>query len=179
MLREWQQRRRFERLVRPQLEALRRFAFRLESSPSEAEDLLQEALLQGMTHIDQLQSDGAMRVWMSRVVYRTFLNRCRKRRADRTEEWSERADQTVIPFPSPAEQVSCQRLGLRLEAALQRLPDAQREAVWLVDGQGFKFHEAAEILGVPPGTVASRVARGRTTLRMDLVDIAREEGVIR
>ncbi len=110
-------------------------------------------------------------------MYRTFLNRCRSQRADRAEGWSEQAERTVIPFPSPAERLADKRLGIRLEAALQRLPAGQREAIWLVDAQGFKFSEAARILGVKPGTVASRVARGRAALRVDLSEVARERGV--
>ena len=178
MLREWQRRRRFERLIRPHVESLRRFARKLERSPDDAEDLLQEALLQGLTRLDQLQSDAAARVWISRVLYRTFLNRCRKRRSDRTEAWSEQAEQTVILFPGPDSRLSDKQLADRMASAMAQLPEQQRQAVWLVDGQGFKFSEAAEILGVRPGTVASRVARGRATLRQDLADLARERGMI-
>ena len=58
----------------------------------------------------------------------------------------------------PEAAVSRRQLGRRIASALDGLPPDQREAVWLVDGQGFKFAEAARILGVPPGTVASRVA---------------------
>ena len=61
---------------------------------------------------------------------------------------------------------------------MDQLPPKQRQAVWLVDGQGFTFSETAEILGIRPGTIASRVARGRAALRQDLVDLARERGVI-
>lgn len=183
MLREWQRRRRFERLIRPHVGSLRRFACKLEKDPDDAEDLLQEALLQGLTRLDQLQADGAARVWISRVLYRTFLNRCRKRKADRTESWSaeqlsEQADRTVIPFPGPDSRLSDKQLADRMASAMAQLPPQQREAVWLVDGQGFKFSEAAEILDTRPGTVASRVARGRAALRQDLADLARERGMI-
>jgi len=178
MLRQWQRKRRFDRIIRPHVEALRRFARKLERDADDAEDLLQEALLQGLTRIDQLQSDDAARVWISRVLYRTFLNRCRKRRSDRTEAWSEQAEQTVVPFPGPEARLADKRLADRMARALAALPASQRDAVWLVDGEGFKFAEAADILGVRPGTVASRVARGRATLRQDLADFARERGVI-
>jgi RNA polymerase sigma-70 factor (ECF subfamily) len=117
-------------------------------------------------------------VWTSRILYRTFLNRCRRRKSDRSDPWSEQAERTVLPFPGPADTLADKRLGVRLEAALSRLPEAQRQAIWLIDGQGFQFSEAAEILGVRPGTVASRVARGRAALRVDLDDVARERGVI-
>ena len=178
MFRQWKHRRRFERLIYPHIQDLRRFALKLERDPDTAEDLLQETLLIAMTRIDQLKHDGAARVWANRILYRTFLNRCRRRRSDPSEAWSERAERTVLPFPGPAERLANKRLGARLEEALSRLPAAQRQAIWLIDGQGFQFSEAADILGVRPGTVASRVARGRASLRVDLSALARERGVI-
>lgn len=178
MFRQWKQRRRFERLIHPYITDLRRFALKLERDPDEAEDLLQETLLIAMTRIEQLQHDGAARVWVNRIQYRTFLNRCRRRKSSKSDPWSEQAERTVLPFPGPADRLANKRLGVRLEEAMARLPAAQRQAIWLIDGQGFQFSEAADILGVRPGTVASRVARGRAALRVDLDDLARERGVI-
>lgn len=94
MFRQWKQRRRFERLIHPHINDLRRFALKLERDKDEGEDLLQETLLLTMTKIDQLQHDGAARVWSSRILYRTFLNRCRRRKSDRSEAWSEQAERT-------------------------------------------------------------------------------------
>ena len=79
----------------------------------------------------------------------------------------------------PDRQVERRQLGQRLSDALDGLPSDQREAVWLVDGQGLSFGEAAEVLAVPPGTVASRVARGRMSLRTTLAAVAADEGVRR
>ena len=67
----------------------------------------------------------------------------------------------------PDAEAASRQLGRAIETALDGLPADQREAVWLVDGQGLKFGEAAEVLGLPPGTVASRVAEGTTvTVRL-------------
>ena len=175
-------RERFERLVRPVLGSLYRFACRLTRDPVAAEDLLQQALLRGLGHLGQLEADGAFRVWQSRVLYTTFLN-ARDRREDMRvgeEEIDGAAHRrAVIPFErtGPEHELGRRELGERIGDALDRLPADQREAVWLVDGQGFKFAEAAGVLGVPPGTVASRVARARIALRMDLAAVAVEEGV--
>lgn len=177
MLKQWKRHRRFEQLMQPHIPSLRRFAQKLEKSSADAEDLLQESLLIGLMRIDQLQADAAARVWISRVLYRTFLNRCRKRQSQHGQ-WSDQADQTVIPFPSPDARLEDKRLAGRVASAMDRLPAKQRQAIWLVDGQGFKFSEAAEVLGVRPGTIASRVARGRAALRQDLAQLARERGVI-
>jgi RNA polymerase sigma-70 factor, ECF subfamily len=171
------QRERFERLVRPVLGNLYRFARRLTRDPVTAEDLLQHALLRGLDRLPQLHDDRAFLVWQSRVLYTTFLN-ARDRRQD-MQVGEDELDHTVIPFErsGPEHDAMRKQLGARIGDALERLPADQREAVWLVDGQGFKFAEAAEVLGVPPGTVASRVARARVTLRADLAAVAADEGV--
>lgn len=170
---------RFATLLRPVLPELYRFACRLTRDPVSAEDLLQQALMRGVDHLSELKDDRAFKVWQSRVLYTTFLNH----RSRRDRMWLP-DDGTVVPFERPGpsgqgpEQLASRRqLGSRIADALDRLPAEQREAVWLVDGQGFKFGEAADVLGVPPGTVASRVARGRLALRVDLAEVAADEGV--
>lgn len=170
-------RRRFDALVRPVLGDLYRFARRLTRDPVAAEDLVQQALLRGLDRLSQLQDDGAFKVWQSRVLFTTFLDA-----PDRRETmWIEGkdADDVVVPLerPRPDREAERRGLGAAIADALDRLPAEQREAVWLVDGQGFKFGEAAAVLGVAPGTVASRVARGRIALREDLREVAADEGV--
>lgn len=178
MLKQWQRRRRFEQIIRPHSESLRRFAHKLEHHPDDAEDLLQETLLLGLTRLDQLRHDGAARVWISRVMYRCFLNRRRRHANTTVEPWSERAEHNVLAFPRADQHLSDQQLGQRINRAIAALPSGQQEAIWLVDGQGFTFAEAADILAVRPGTVASRVARARAVLRQDLADMARERGLL-
>ena len=157
---------RFERLVRPVLGDLYRFACRLTRDPVAAEDLLQASLLRGLGRLAQLHDDAAFRVWQSRVLYTTFLN-ARDRRAD-MYVGTEHLERTPLLEALPDAEAASRQLGRAIETALDRLPADQREAVWLVDGQGLKFGEAAEVLGLPPGTVASRVARGRAALRVSL-----------
>jgi len=170
---------RFEVLLRPTLAGLRRFAVRLTRDPVGAEDLLQQALVTGLSRFDQLEDEGAFRVWVSRILFRTHLNR-RKRK---TEQALDPAilDNVVsldaARSPGPLKHYERARLADDLSAALDTLPEDQRDAVWLVDGQGFKFAEAAKILEIPPGTAASRVARARLTLRGLLQNVALEEGV--
>ncbi|MEZ4236234.1 MAG: sigma factor-like helix-turn-helix DNA-binding protein [Myxococcota bacterium] len=77
------------------------------------------------------------------------------------------------PPPTPADRLhEQQELGAGLAAAIDALPDDQREAVWLVDVEGMAFAEVAAVLGVAQGTVASRVARGRASLRVTLAALA-------
>ncbi len=170
-----ERRQRYDGLVTPILQDLYRFARRLERDAVRADDLLQQCLLTGLYRFDQLKDEGAFRVWISRILYRSFLNN-RKKRVD--EPMEDNVVQLAPPTSQPDSHLVRRRLGNRLSDALDRLPDDQREAVWLIDGQGFKYAEAADILECAPGTVASRVARGRIQLRRDLRHVAREQGVI-
>ncbi|MCB9762830.1 MAG: sigma-70 family RNA polymerase sigma factor [Alphaproteobacteria bacterium] len=171
------QRMRFERLLAPCLDGLYRFACQLERDPVSAEDLLQQALVTALDRFDQLREDAAFRAWVSRIVYRSWQNR-RSRRAEvlvLPHELERRRALAIGPDAACADR----RLGARISQALDLLPANQAEAVWLVDGMGLQFSEAAEVLGVRPGTVASRVARARAALRADLIDLAHERGVLR
>ena len=137
-------------------------------------------MLVGLTKIDQLADDGAFKVWQCRIVYRTFVNdRARKRPVPIPDDQLDNVVEIGAQREDPAEAAARRELGRRLDAAMDRLPAAQREAVWLVDGEGFLYAEAAEILGIRPGTAASRVLRGRAALRQGLARSAREQGVIR
>jgi len=160
----------FETLVTPHLTDLRRFALHLERDPVRGDDLLQHALERGLKRLHQLRDPGAFKGWMSRIVYTTWLDSRRKKREAPIEQ--EVLEQRRVTIYSPEHAVADRRLGGHIQAALDRLPAAQREAVWLVDGLGFKFGEAAEVMGVPPGTVASRVARARVALREDLSEVS-------
>lgn len=160
----------FENLVTPHLTDLRRFALHLERDPVRGDDLLQHALERGLKRLHQLRDPGAFKGWMNRIVYTTWLDQRRKKSEAPVEQ--EEIERRRVTVYSPEHAVGDRRLGGRISAALDRLPPAQKEAVWLVDGLGFKFGEAAEVMGVPAGTVASRVARARSALREDLHEVA-------
>ena len=170
-------RRRFDRLVRSELDGLLRFAVHLCRDPVAGEDLVQEALVNAIARLDTLREDAAFRVWARRVVYTTFLDR-QDREARHARRAEAGGEAVMVRFPGPAERAEQRRIGRRIEEALAALPPDRRAAVVLVDVEGLSFVEAAEVLGVKVGTVASRVARGRAELRADLSDLAREEGVI-
>ena len=167
---------RFNGLVTPILSDLYRFARRLERDAIRADDLLQQGLLVGLKNFDQLANEGAFKVWISRILYRSFLNNRKKR----VEESMNGTNIVALapPTSDPDRRLARRQLSRDLADALDRLPIDQRDAIWLIDGQGFKYAEAASILNCAPGTVASRVARGRMQLRRDLRNVAREEGVI-
>jgi RNA polymerase sigma-70 factor (ECF subfamily) len=172
-------RQRFRTLVAPHVGALYGFAFRLERDPVRAEDLVQETLVTALEKLGQLRDEAAASVWLARILYRRFLDRAARRREDATDP---ALLSNIVQLPlerQPDAETVARELGRALTRALARLPEAQRSAIWLVDGQGFRYGEAAEVLGVPPGTVASRVARARLALRVDLRAVAVDQGVIR
>lgn len=159
----------FAELAMPELDSLYRFACRLERDRDRAWDLLQTALLVGMRKFEQLESSTSFRPWMSRILYRQFLNSRRRRTEEPLEDVEPTSSAwTSQPALDPQERFLARRRGRMLAAALERLPRSQRVAVLLIDVQGYTYAEAASILDVPPGTVASRVVRGRHGLRADL-----------
>ena len=172
-------RERFERLLGTGLGDAYRLARRLTRDDALAEDLVQDAVVIGLQRIGQLRDDTAFRAWLSRIVYRRFLDGRKGRGAAWIDVWREReVSQRGGRSRGPARALADRRLGHRLSMAFDTLPSEQRQAAWLVDGLGMRFGEAAEVLDVPKGTVASRVARARLALRAQLSADARERGVI-
>lgn len=156
---------RFLALLLPVRGSLMRFALHLTRDPVRADDLMQKALVAGLLRIDQLGAESAFRAWMSQIVYRTYLND--RKRSSRSEDREEPIDNIIsLPAPqrTPAEEAEDRDLQREIASALAELPEDQARAVWLVDGQGFKFREAAEILDIPRGTAATLVLRGRRSL---------------
>ena len=168
----------FEELVLPCLDDLYRVACRLERNPDGAEDLLQQTLLIGFQKFRQLRDQGSFRPWLVRILRRTHLNRVRRPSREASfDEWDLPADVSLGSGTfDPELRFLTGRLRAELRTALDQLPEGQRLAVYLVDVEGFKYVEAAEALEVSPGTVASRVARGRRSLQKSLMHLARERG---
>ena len=170
----------FEELALPLLDDLYRLACRLEGDPHDAQDLVQDALLTGFRKFHQLRDPRAFRAWISSILRNTHLNR----RSSTVQKlpsvpFSEHAlgpPEGPSAHYEPERRLLARRLSQELRRALDRLPEDQRIAVFLIDMQGFRYGDAAEVLGVPPGTVASRVARARAALRGFLEHVARERG---
>jgi RNA polymerase sigma-70 factor (ECF subfamily) len=135
-----------------------------------ADDIVQQALLTAWRHRSALRDEGAARAWLARIVRTTWLDRRPFREHVLTEDAADRG-------AGPADRLDAVRLGAAVDRALATLPDDQRDAVWLVDALGFSFAEVAETMDIAPGTAASRVARGRATLRELLAVEAREWGI--
>jgi RNA polymerase sigma-70 factor (ECF subfamily) len=151
-----------ERQLRELLPGLRRFARSLCADAAAADDLVQETLERALSRWHARHDADALQPWLFSILYRRFLDE--RRRAAR---WGrlrvlfagQAADQPELA-PSP-ERVHAGREQL---AAFARLPAEQRAVLLLVAVEGFGYREAAETLGVPIGTVMSRLSRARERL---------------
>ena len=131
---------------------------------AEAEDVAQEALLRAYRSFDRLRDRNRFRGWLVRIAFRTALDRLRsaKRREQRDTLWSQPAH---LPSPATAEDiaVSNQFQG-HLDRALEELPEKLRLALLLSAMEGHTIDEIASMLGVPIGTVKSRIFIARKKL---------------
>ena len=131
----------------------------------EAADALQDALVSAFRRAETFRGEAAVTTWLHRIVVNACLDRIRRRRARPTVGLPDPAEPGALPAaattPDPAGDAVTR---LDVEAALTALPADQRAAIVLVDLQGYPVADAAEVLGVPVGTVKSRCARGRVRL---------------
>jgi RNA polymerase sigma-70 factor (ECF subfamily) len=160
----------FALLVLPEVEVLLRVALAATAQPSDAEDLVQETLLRAWRSWETF--DGAYpRAWLLTILRNAEVNRHRRRRPQLLDDPDldlERHQQRHRHGAS-AEDVACERrFSAEVETALAELEAPFREAVLLVDVDGLTYAEAAQCLGVPQGTVMSRLHRGRARIRARL-----------
>lgn len=161
----------FDTYVVPELGVLYRVALTLTGQPADAEDLVQDTLIRAFRAVDRF--DGAHpRAWLLTILRHTHLNRLRGRSAtllrdaDQVELTLERLGE---PEPSAEEVVVSPQFEAVVAHALAALPDRYRAVVTLVDVEGLSYQEAADLLGVPRGTIMSRLHRARGRIRTQLV----------
>ena len=141
------------------LPKLRRFARSLARNPHDADDLLQGALERALAHLEQWQADTRLESWLYTIVKNAWIDELRSRaRREHTLADSEQAD-AVPDHRGDASGT------LAVDQAMECLPADQRLAVALVLIEGLPYKEAAQIIGVPMGTLTSRLARGRQALQ--------------
>jgi RNA polymerase sigma-70 factor, ECF subfamily len=144
------------------LPKLRRFARSLTRNPHDADDLLQGALERALTHLEQWQPDTRLDSWLYTIVRHAWIDELRSRaRRERTADDAGQIEAVADPRGDASGTLSVQQ-------AMERLPEDQRLAVALVLIEGLPYKEAAQIIGVPMGTLTSRLARGRKALQQML-----------
>lgn len=159
----------FGQLVDRHRGALWAIALHVLGDPHDAADAVQEALIAAYRRAATFRGESAVRTWLSRIVVNACVDRIRHERLRRTVPWPQR-DLPARRSDPGVELVT----RLAVDEALALLPVAQRVAVVLVDVHGYPVTEVAAIVGVPPGTVKSRCARGRARLA-ELLGYLREE----
>jgi len=142
-------------------------ALRLTRRPADADDLVQDTYLKAFRSAAQFQRGTNLKAWLFTILHNTFRNMRRHDGRNPIEVDSEYVEQAPAHAPndfSPEELLTRATLDADLQAALDGLPDAFRQAVWLRDVEELTYAEIADVLGVPIGTVMSRISRGRRAL---------------
>jgi RNA polymerase sigma-70 factor (ECF subfamily) len=142
---------------------------RLTRNRADAEDLVQDTFVKAFRHSDQFARGTNLRAWLYTILHNTWRNRRRDASRDTVEVDSEQVELAAAspagePVDTPERILMRSTLDADLQAALDELPDAFRQAVWLRDVEEFTYAEIAEMLNVPIGTVMSRISRGRRML---------------
>jgi len=178
---------RFESEALPLLPGMYSAAFRLTRNAADAEDLIQETFLRAYRAFHQFEPGTNLKAWLYRILTNTFINSYRKRQRepqtisdDEVEDWylfSKMSEEGMEPSAEAAVLESLPDEDV--QEALSSLPEQFRMAVLLADVEGFSYKEIADIMGVPIGTVMSRLHRGRKALEKRLWDVVRERGLVR
>jgi RNA polymerase sigma-70 factor, ECF subfamily len=144
-----------------QLAPLRRYALTLTRDETLAEDLVHDALVRAYERRATFRSGANLRTWLLAILHNTFVDRWRQREA----EWRREAEASrLVETIAPADQESRVRFQ-QIAQAFQALPDEQRAVLHLVAIDGLPYNEAARALGIPVGTLMSRLGRARAALR--------------
>lgn len=162
----------FGELVRRHRDRLWAVALRTTSDPEDASDALQDALISAYRSAASFRGESAVTTWLHRVVVNACLDRMRRRKVRPTvplpEEDGESGHRGLA---DPRDDLDRLELRMEIDKALAALPVDQRAAIVLVDVEGLSVAEAAEVLGVPEGTIKSRCSRGRARLAVALAGL--------
>ena len=179
----------FEAEVLPFMDSLYSTAYRMSRNRQDAEDLLQETYLRAYKYYDKFQEGTNFKAWLFKILKNTFINRYRKRQRqplkNSFDEIEGSFELKLLESPltargaTPEEELMVDALDQDVQQALEALPEDYRTAVELADLQGLSYREIADQLGIPLGTVMSRLYRGRRKLEAVLLQYAREHGYIR
>ena len=151
---------RFETLLVEEIPALRRYARALCRDQTEADDLVQESLLRAVSRRKLWLSHKGMRPWLFTILHNLFVNAVRRGVKSPLVTMPERIEDTAVSSEDAGELCTLSDF----ENALQRLTPEQREVLLLVGVEQMSYKQVARIVGVPKGTVMSRLSRARSYL---------------
>ena len=178
----------FEAEIQRLLGRLYGVALRLTRNQADAEDLVSETTVKAWSKLDQLEDRQSFPKWVLRILTNTFISNRRGARLERTTSLEEDGEQGFSLFEklhqpfllwwsNPEQELLNKLLREDIERALDNLPESFRTIVVLVDIEGYAYGEVAESLGVPIGTVRSRLSRARSMLQRSLWEQARTAGL--
>ncbi len=168
----------FESGQLPYRDQLYKTALRMTRSVEDTEDLLQETYLRAFKYYRRYEEGTNLKAWLFRIMKNTFINSYRRRKAapqpvefDEVLESIENAgtEDPQGPAVNPETGYLTGELDHEVRAALLALPHDYKMAVLMVDIQGFTYQEVADMLGVPVGTIMSRLYRGRKKMERSLL----------
>lgn len=152
------------------LEPLYATALRLTRNAADAEDLVQDTFVKALRFSDRFKPGTNLKAWLYTILLNTWRNRRRDAAREAVDIDSPRVEEAASGGDGPTALDTPEQILLRatvrddLQAALDTLPEAFREAVWLRDVEEFTYAEIAAMVGIPIGTVMSRISRGRRLL---------------
>ena len=175
---------RFERDAMQYTNQLYAAAMRYTKDPHDAQDLVQDTYAKAFTSFHQFEPGTNLKAWLYRILTTTFINTYRKdqRRPlisdGEVEDWqlAASASHTSDQGKSAEDEVLENLPDGDVKRALHVIPEEFRLAVFYADVEGYSYKEIADILGIPAGTVMSRLHRGRKLLRVLLLDYAKNRG---
>lgn len=185
----------FGQRIEENMDSLYALALRLTRNTADAEDLVAESVTRAWSAITTLEDRSRFRPWMFRILHNSFISDYRKKSVRPVETSYDESlsndgkdeiasllinqpDEFLNWWANPEREFANNLLGTDIMAAIESLPDSFRITVLLINVEGLSYDETAEILGVPPGTVRSRMRRGRTLLQKALWIHAKEAGLI-
>lgn len=164
------------------LDTLYRAALRLTRDAAQAEDLVQDTYVRALRYQHSYQAGTNMKAWLFAIMRNLFWDRFK---GGRPEDVSLDGDGEMSlydtlkdPGAVPESDVLDAIAAGEVVEAVEALPELHREVVLLVDVEGFSYKDAADVLGVPIGTVMSRLHRARRQLQKSLYQYARESGIV-
>jgi RNA polymerase sigma-70 factor (ECF subfamily) len=173
---------RFEAEALVHLDALYSFALKLARAHDDAEDLVSDTMLRALERWDQYRLGTNIRAWLFTILFHLFVSR--KRRLDAREvatfgDGDGWGAHEVVGEADPEARFYESFVDDEVTRAVDALPEEYRTAVVLSDVHGLRYAEIAQVLGVPEGTVKSRLFRGRRILQKKLIGYAVEMGYVR
>ncbi len=175
----------FETEMLPHMSALFYYALSKTNNLMDAEDLLQDTLMNAYRYLDKFASGTNAKGWLIRIMTNSFINRYRKKSKEPDKINYDDAEKYYASMNGPAtEDNNLQRellegqLGDEISRALEHLPDEYRTVTILSDIEGYTYEEIGDFLEIPIGTVRSRLHRARKILRSILKEYAMDHGYI-